>query len=267
MNLERIVMPAALPMDVAAARSHVRQDSSADDADLDAFIRGARTFAETQCHRTLIATRYRMTLDAFPEDVLTLEYGPVLAVRSITYLDTAGAWQTVSSSVYVVDLGPVCRIALASSQVWPTPDARIGSVRITYDAGDAAAVTAVAATDVLTIKGGMWSTLAVDDVVRLTNSGGMLPAPLQPDTDYYVQSLPSSTTFKLAETSGGAAIDITDAGTGTHYIGAVPEDVLIWMRLRIGSLFETREDATPMPGQQMVALPYIDRLLDGAKLY
>lgn len=36
MNIERIVQPAALPLDIAAARSQVRQDVSIDDADLDA---------------------------------------------------------------------------------------------------------------------------------------------------------------------------------------------------------------------------------------
>lgn len=268
MNLERIVQPAALPLDIAAARSQVRQDVSLDDADLDAYMRAARRFAETECNRTLIATRYRLTLDEFPSDVLTLEFGPVLKVVSITYIDPdTGEWETVATTVYVVDLGTVCRIDLAPSQTWPTPMARIGAVRITYDAGDAAAVTAVAGTDVLTIKGGLWSTLAVDDVVRLANSGGVLPSPLAADTDYYIQALPSATTFKLSETEGGAAIDISDVGTGTHYIGSVPEDVQSWMRLRIGGLYENREDAVIAQGQSMIALPYIDRLLDGAKLY
>ena len=267
MNLERIVLPAARPMDSAAARSQVRQDSSLDDADLDAFIRAARMFAETECRRTLIATRYRMTLDAFPDTELELPFGPVLAVRSIAYIDDDDVWQTVSASTYVVALGPVCRITLASGESWPTPADRIACVRITYDAGDAAAVTVVAATDVFAVKGGMWSTLTVNDVVRIANSGGVLPSPLVADTDYYVQSVPSATTFKLSETEGGAAIDITDAGTGTHYIGAVPDDVISWMRLRIGGLYETREDASTAPGQQMLALPYVDRLLDGAKLY
>ena len=157
MNIERIVQPAALPLDIAAARSQVRQDVSIDDADLDAYMRAARRFAETACNRTLIATRYRMSLDEFPDDVLSLEFGPVLKVVSITYIDTAGTWQTVDSSLYVVDLGTVTRIALAESQSWPTADSRIGAVRITYDAGDAAAVTVVAGTDVFTIKGGLWS--------------------------------------------------------------------------------------------------------------
>lgn len=267
MNLTTITPPAAMPLDVADARLHVRQDLTDDDATLQGCVRAARQFAQTECRRTLIATRYRLTLDAFPAGALKLEYGPVLAVRSITYVDSAGAWQTVATTVYVADLaGDVARIALASGQTWPQADDRIGSVRIEYDAGDAAAVTADASTDVLAIKGGMWRTLTVGDAVRLSNSGGTLPAPLQPDTDYFVESTPSASSFKLAATSGGAAINITDTGTGTHYVGSVPEDVQAWMRLRIGGLYENREDAAVATSGQMVALPYVDRMLDGSRI-
>lgn len=74
--------------------------------------------------------------------------------------------------------------------------------------------TANASTDVLT-------TSATHDYiagtpVQLTTTG-TLPAPLATATTYYVVS-PSGATLKLAATSGGSAIDITDAGTGTHTI-------------------------------------------------
>ena len=57
--------------------------------------------------------------------------------------------------------------------------------------------------------------LAVGDIVRFENSGGALPTGLAINTDYYVQAIPSGTTFRLALTAGGAAIAYTDAGTGT----------------------------------------------------
>lgn len=47
------------------------------------------------------------------------------------------------------------------------------------------------------------------------SSTGTLPAPLAVDTYYYVRSM-AGDTFKLALTRGGAEIDITDTGTGTH---------------------------------------------------
>lgn len=80
-------------------------------------------------------------------------------------------------------------------------------------------VTAVAATDVLTITEATELPVVNDMVFRLFNDGGSLPAGLSADTDYYVVSA-SGSTFKLAATRGGAAINITDAGTGTHYVFA-----------------------------------------------
>ena len=59
------------------------------------------------------------------------------------------------------------------------------------------------------------------DRVRLTNSGGALPAGLAAATDYYVIRL-TADTFKLAASdalaTAGTAVDITGTGTGTHSI-------------------------------------------------
>jgi len=54
-------------------------------------------------------------------------------------------------------------------------------------------------------------------VVQFVNSGGALPAGLSVLTDYYVINK-TTTTVKVSATSGGAAVNITNAGTGTHYI-------------------------------------------------
>jgi len=262
MRLTTIVAPAARPLDVREARKHVNQDLTVDDDDLDSFIRGARDFAEGECNRTIIATRYRATLDGFP-CVIRLERGPVLRVRSVKYLDMAGVWQTVDPSDYVADLtGPVPTLTEAWGRVWP-PDVvpQAGSVRVEYDAGEAAALTIDASTDVLTIKGGVWGALALDDVLRLSNSGGVLPSPLREDTDYYVQSLPTETSFKLSATAGGAAIDITDAGSGTHYIGRVPDGLVAWLKLRIGSMYDQRSDVE-LSAVDFKTLPYADAMLD-----
>lgn len=59
--------------------------------------------------------------------------------------------------------------------------------------------------------------------VRLTTTG-TLPAPLALATTYYVRDK-SANVRKLAATSGGAAIDITTAGDGTHTI--TPYDDLL----------------------------------------
>lgn len=74
--------------------------------------------------------------------------------------------------------------------------------------------TANAGTDVLTEVG---TVLANGNSVQVSNSGGALPAPLVAGTTYFVRDK-TGDTFKLAATSGGAAIDITTNGTGTNSI-------------------------------------------------
>ncbi|MGE0256921.1 MAG: host specificity factor TipJ family phage tail protein, partial [Alphaproteobacteria bacterium] len=54
------------------------------------------------------------------------------------------------------------------------------------------------------------------DTVQLVSTGG-LPAPLVAATDYFVRDRAAGT-FKLAATAGGAAIDLTTAGSGDHTI-------------------------------------------------
>lgn len=82
--------------------------------------------------------------------------------------------------------------------------------------------TANATTDVITATGHDYiNTLAVTLSV---SGGGALPAPLVADTTYYVRDA-ATDTFKLSLTSGGAAIDITNAGTGTFVVIDTPLSV------------------------------------------
>lgn len=283
MPLQTLIGPAARPIDVIEARQHVRQDLTVDDAVLDMAIRATTSYAQTECLRTLVATRYRLVLDSFPGPAVTgvqwgrpyslpghaiyLEYGPVLAVRSIQYLDMGGVQQTMPPGDYTVDLtGPVARITPVFGRIWPIPLPQIGAVEVVYDAGDAAPVTADTAANTLTVRGGLWKALAVGDTVRLSNSGGALPASLQPDTDYGVQSVVAPGVFTLAATPGGPAIDVTDAGTGTSFIGAVPDGIKAWQKLRLASLYDLRSDVTALARGRLERVPFVDRLLDPWRL-
>jgi hypothetical protein len=73
--------------------------------------------------------------------------------------------------------------------------------------------TADDATDVVTATGHI---LQDGDIVTLTTTG-TLPAGLTTATDYFVRDA-ATNTLKLAATLGGAAIDITTTGSGTHTI-------------------------------------------------
>jgi len=80
-------------------------------------------------------------------------------------------------------------------------------VSLTY----APSFTAVAATDIITATAHGLS----NGMTLQVTSAGTLPAGLTASTVYYVISS-TTNTFKVSLTSGGAAVDITDTGSGTH---------------------------------------------------
>ena len=144
----------------------------------------------------------------------------------------------MSAADYTLDdQSEPAEIVPAYSKFWPATRDQVNAAAVTYTTGYAAPFTAVASTDVCTITG---RTLADTNAVRLSNSGGALPGGLSTGTTYYVRDY-SSGTFKLAASSGGAAINITDAGTGTHYVGVVPEKAKQAIKLLCGHWYENRE--------------------------
>jgi hypothetical protein len=74
--------------------------------------------------------------------------------------------------------------------------------------------TADSTTDTMTATG---HGLALNTVVRLVNVGGAFPGPLVRTLDYFVVN-PTANTFQLSLTASGAAINITDNGTGDQYV-------------------------------------------------
>lgn len=61
---------------------------------------------------------------------------------------------------------------------------------------------------------------AVNDPVVLSTSGA-LPTGLVVGTVYYVQSVPTADTFTVSATVGGAAINTSSAGSGTHSVTGI----------------------------------------------
>lgn len=278
MALQLVTGPTALPLDLAEAKLHLRYAASDQDALILAGIDGVRGQVEAFIHKQLVAARWKQVMDAFPYSLEPIEYGrpnsrrgnaiylergPVLLVESIQYLDMQGVQQTVDPSVYTVDYSsdPV-RITPVFGQIWPIPIPQIGSVWVIFDAGFAAPITA--AGNNVTVRG--WVPLVVGNAVRFSNSGGALPAPLQPNTDYFVQSVVSPGVYTLSATAGGAVIPLTDTGSGTSYLGAIPEGIKAWMKLRLGTLDVSRDEPTLQPINAN-GMTFADRLLDIYKTF
>lgn len=70
--------------------------------------------------------------------------------------------------------------------------------------------------------------LLLDGTTVLLTTTGTLPAGLSGATTYFIISADSDAgTFQLSLTVGGAAINITDAGTGAHAVTVVPVEAAV----------------------------------------
>jgi hypothetical protein len=111
----------------------------------------------------------------------------------------------------------------------------VNGVEIIYNAGYAATFTV--SNSILTVTG---RTYTDSDLVQLSNLGGALPTGISVGTDYYVRDV-SGANFKLAATSGGTALTITGAGTGTHFVGVIPEHTRQGIMLAVNHFYEHRQ--------------------------
>lgn len=111
---------------------------------------------------------------------------------------------------------------------------------------EALVFTADAATDTISIADHM---LADGTAVVLFNSGGALPAGLSTALLYYIRDTDSDNgTAKLSLTSGGAAVNITGAGTGTHSLYIAPRATAV-------TLTDATQTIQPIANTLMAAAP------------
>lgn len=158
--LHVLTQPAIEPVTVAEAKLYARQDNDQDDDLFTSLIKSARSYCENYCNRSFINTVYTLQLDGFPlsggyflrvnrqnptsnnylptnAGAIPLPRPPLVSVGSISYTDTSGATQTLSTTVYEVKKGSdgVGQVINKYGQVYPSTLPQPGSVTITYTAG------------------------------------------------------------------------------------------------------------------------------------
>lgn len=136
MNWKVTTKPATEPVTLKELKQHCRIDTDDDDDLMIDYIRAAREFCETYQARSYVTQTITAKLDRFCNEI-TLPAPPLISVTSVSYTDTAGDSQTVSSSVYDVDTtSEPGRITIAYNQTWPT-DVRLvtNAITIVYQAG------------------------------------------------------------------------------------------------------------------------------------
>ena len=134
------IAPTGYPITVIEAKAHIQLDDDIIDQDalIEADIAAAVDLAELMTNRQFMPATRVYRCDRFPGSagVIRLPRAPVQSIASITYVDTAGATQTLASSGYDLDaFSSPARVAPSYGNTWPATRLEMNAVAITYVAG------------------------------------------------------------------------------------------------------------------------------------
>ena len=138
-SLSRYAAPETTSVTLAEAKLQLRQDESADDALITTLCEAADQHIESFLGRRLITQTWDYKRNSFPCRI-ELPYPPLVSVSSITYIDTNGTTQTLSTDYYAVDVArEPGRITLKYGMSWPSTQCIENAVTVRYVAGYGAA--------------------------------------------------------------------------------------------------------------------------------
>jgi uncharacterized phiE125 gp8 family phage protein len=142
-----VTAPAVTPVSLTEAKAHLRVSDTADDTLITALINAA--VAHLDGHdgilgRALVTQEWALKLDSFPA-AIHLPVPPLQSVDAITYVDVAGATQTLATDQYTVTSGQPAKIVPAYGKVWPPTLDVPEAVTIEFTAGYGAAADVPAA--------------------------------------------------------------------------------------------------------------------------
>lgn len=170
MSFKVTTAPGAEPLLVtdAVVKQTLRVIDTAEDAYITMLLGMARGLAEQLTWRAFITQQITLVMDKFPGpgaetsaanwygpawgtspgpltttrfdgttgNEIWLPRAPLQTVDSITYVDGAGAVQTLAPSAYLVDaISEPARITPAPDTTWPSTQARANAVTVTFTAG------------------------------------------------------------------------------------------------------------------------------------
>lgn len=137
MTVRVITPPEVEPVTLAEAIDWARADdgTAATDAALNMLIGAMRRYAENLTGRAFVQRELQLILPCW-QTRIELPFPPLVSVESVTYFDTDGVVQTLSTSLYDVhDWREPAVIVPAFQEVWPSTRAVDDAVRINYIAG------------------------------------------------------------------------------------------------------------------------------------
>lgn len=136
-SLTRTVAPPVNPVTREQVKQHLRREASwvEDDELIDGLIAAATAHVEKVSNRSLVEQTWVLKLPAFP-CAIHLPRPAALSVTSISYVDSAGATQTLAAPSYALqgDEYGAC-IVETYGNTWPSTRAQPDAVTVTYVAG------------------------------------------------------------------------------------------------------------------------------------
>jgi len=139
--------PATTPISLSAAKNHLRIDPNDSDDIVDGLLNAAVLLVENETRRALITRTIDFTIDYdWPYDEqreshrIVLPFPPLQSVTSISYVDTAGATQTLATNQYLVNAtGIEGVIEPAYGVSWPSLRRQMNAITVRFVCGYGAA--------------------------------------------------------------------------------------------------------------------------------
>lgn len=130
------VTNAVLPVSLEEAKQQVRANECDDeDGLIGVYVNAATAAAADRLQRTLVPTRYQLTLDSFPT-AIELLMPPIVSVQSVKYIDVIGVQQTLDPLDYILDrVSEPGYLVPDLGRAWPKTQDRINAVEVEYTAG------------------------------------------------------------------------------------------------------------------------------------
>lgn len=141
-TLTLITAPPVEPITLADAKAHLRRDDSDEDDLISALIEAARQHIDGKdgiLGRALVEQSWQLALTVFPAGGIRVPLPPLIEVESITYLDTAGAEQTLAESEYQILESEPAMILPAYGKSWPATRCQAEAIKVRFTAGYAPA--------------------------------------------------------------------------------------------------------------------------------
>lgn len=265
MSLYLVTAPTIEPVTVEEAKGTARVDITADDGLIYSLIVTARTLAETITGRQMVTATYRQKLDRFPSAAingqlyLELPKPPLQSVSSITYVDTAGDTQTLSSDLYTVDTdSEPGRVILDYGESWPSTRDVAQAVTITFVAGYA--ITSYTA-----------DTISADD------TGDTIDDSADGLGDFAVHDWVTVSGFSTAANNGNFIITgasasslAVDSSLTAEIAGAsvsvqkptTPRAIRDWIKIQVATMYDNPEAVVIGAAAAPIPRNFVDALLD-----